>query len=43
MLENASQYTVTITAIDVPLSEVTSNIKKQLLETFLNHNYVETR
>ena len=35
ILENASEYTVTITAINVPPSDVSSNTQQQLLETVL--------
>ena len=42
ILENASEYMVTITAIDVPSSDVSSNKQQQLLETVLNCKHVET-
>ena len=42
ILENASEYTVTITVIDEPPTNVSSNIQQQLLETVLHHNHVKT-
>ena len=40
ILENESEYTVTITAIDVPPSDVSSSIQ-QFLETVLHCKGVE--
>ena len=42
ILENASEYTVTKTPIDIPPSDISSSIQQQLLETALHHKCVET-
>ena len=39
---NAIEYTVTISAIDVPQSDVWLNIQQQFLEIVLHHKCVET-